>query len=156
MLTIDGNCIALFVQGSSGDVGIGTNSPDVQLQLTGNSKSDETLNTIRFDNIAYKITEYELLHIPMGISIRLKLRYSADGHSGVFEKRAITRERWSINRGESALCKIPNQHGFFEFHYEPLPSSRDETYYEQYRFDSDNEAVGFWEYNRHRILTTND
>ena len=47
--------------------------------------------------------------------------------------------RWSIKcRGE---CLNKNN----EWEYEPLPSSRDEAFYNRCRWDSAEEAVAFWE-----------
>ena len=58
-------------------------------------------------------------------------------------------ERWSINRGDGVcLSKLPNQNGLFEFVIEKNPSSRDEEYYQQHRFDSAEDALKFWNANK--------
>lgn len=63
-------------------------------------------------------------------------------------------ERWSINRGDGVcLSNIPNQNGLLEFVIEKNPSSRDEEYYQQHRFDSAEDALKFW--NANKVLVHN-
>jgi len=90
-----------------------------------------------------KITEYELLFDKPALrSVVLQLR------------RGRGCERWSISRAGDCLSKTPNEHGYFTFDYEPLPSSRDDEYYHEYRFDTAEEAYQFWVDNRSKIPAT--
>jgi hypothetical protein len=90
-----------------------------------------------------KITEYELLYDKKSLrSVVLQLR------------RGRGCERWLISRAGDCLGKTPNAHGYFTFEYEPLPSSRDDDYYREHRFDSAEKAYQFWIENRNKILAT--
>lgn len=62
-------------------------------------------------------------------------------------------ERWAIRNGGFALGKIEID-GIFLFALEPMPSSRDEAYYREYRWSSAVQALRFWNENRHRIVAT--
>lgn len=46
---------------------------------------------------------------------------------------------WAIRKGGMGLSKITNN-----FHIERLPSSRDRYYYKEFRFESEKEALTFW------------
>jgi len=91
-----------------------------------------------------KITEYELMWDQSSLRrVSLQLR------------RGLGCERWAIvqNTG-NCLGKTPNEHGYFTFDYEPLPSSRDDDYFREYRFVTPEEAYQFWQENRCWILAT--
>jgi hypothetical protein len=64
-------------------------------------------------------------------------------------------ERWAIRIGDQqALGKTADKDGFYSFDIESLPSSRDDDYYEEYRWLSAEEAFIFWQKNRHIIAAT--
>lgn len=46
---------------------------------------------------------------------------------------------WAIRKSGTCFSKITN-----EFHYEPLPSSRDEDFFNEFRFNSEREALICW------------
>jgi len=92
-----------------------------------------------------KVTEYELAwDQPSLRAVSLQLRR---GHYG---------ERWAIVQDDTGSClgKTPNEYGYFTFDYEPLPSSRDDDYFREYRFDTAESAYRFWQENREWILAT--
>ena len=64
------------------------------------------------------------------------------------------RDRWAIKRGNECLPKIENFGNVFFFEIESMPSSRDDHYYNYYRFYSAEEAYQFWLDNRGRIIAT--
>ncbi len=64
------------------------------------------------------------------------------------------RERWSISKSGRCLGKSPNDDGYFTFTFESSPSSRDDVYYQEYRFNTAAEAYQFWNDNRSRIIAT--
>jgi len=47
---------------------------------------------------------------------------------------------WAIRKSSLCLSKKTK-----EWEYEPMPSSRDDEYYEEFRFSSLEEAITFWE-----------
>lgn len=61
--------------------------------------------------------------------------------------------RWAIRRHSSALGKTAI-HGRHFFQIEPLPSSRDDDYYEEYRWPTAEAALTFWNENRPNIIAT--
>jgi len=63
-------------------------------------------------------------------------------------------ERGIRNHG-SALGKTPDNHGYYHFSIECLPSSRDDSYYCEYRWDTAEKAFKFWRENRSKIIATN-
>jgi len=61
--------------------------------------------------------------------------------------------RWAIRRRGDALGKTPiNNHYFFQC--ESLPSSRNDDYYNEYRFTTPEEALSFWNKHRPHIIVT--
>lgn len=67
----------------------------------------------------------------------------------------IYRERWAIRAHLSeALGKTPDEGGYFLFSIEPMPSSRDEKYFQEYRWRTLDDALRFWNENRPRIVAT--
>jgi len=90
-----------------------------------------------------KVLEYELLFDQETLrSITIQCRRSYSG------------ERWSINDGQMSLGKTPDRNGYFVFSIEPLPSSRNDKYYLEYRFNTVASAYMFWLKNRPKILAT--
>ena len=67
----------------------------------------------------------------------------------------IGRVRWGIRNHGSALGKTPDNHGYYHFSIECLPSSRDDSYYCEYRWDTAEKAFKFWRENRSKIIATN-
>lgn len=68
----------------------------------------------------------------------------------------INCERFGIRRaGGSVLGKEPDEHGYFHFQWEPIPSSRDDEFYAEFRWSSAEEALEFWNTNRAKIVATN-
>lgn len=47
---------------------------------------------------------------------------------------------WAIRSGRDAMSKISG-----EFEYEPMPSSRDDAYFAEFRFSTMQEAIECWE-----------
>jgi len=62
-------------------------------------------------------------------------------------------ERWAIRDGPFALGKTEVD-GVFLFVLETQPSSRDDRYYQEYRWSSALMALEFWNENRERIVAT--
>ena len=77
--------------------------------------------------------------------VHLELVYGLDD-------RGKTIERWAIRQGGNVLRKTPNDEGMYFFEYEPMPSSRDDEFYKEFRWDTKEDAYDFWERNRHRIV----
>lgn len=100
--------------------------------------------------VGLKISEYTLLFDEKSLRtvvLKLRQRRLPDG-------RIV--DLWAISQSGDCLGKTPDQHGYFTFDFEPLPSSRDELHYQEYRFDSAEEAYQFWLDNRPKILATQD
>jgi len=62
--------------------------------------------------------------------------------------------RWAIKQGSECLNKVPVRGGYYMFSTEPLPSSRDDDYYQDHRFATADEAYDFWMAKRRKILVT--
>jgi len=88
------------------------------------------------------------------------LQYELDfddtrGDSIILERiYGINCERFGIRRGGSVLGKEPDEYGYFHFQREPIPSSRDDEFYAEYRWSSVEEALEFWNTNRAGIIAT--
>jgi hypothetical protein len=62
-------------------------------------------------------------------------------------------ERWAIRWAQNTLGKTP-VNGFYLFSHEPLPSSRDDAYYKEYRWKTAQKALLFWLNRRSHIVAT--
>lgn len=67
--------------------------------------------------------------------------------------RGIGCFRWAIRNMEMALGKTLKG-GCYHFSPEILPSSREDEYYREFRWETKEEALEFWIENRPRILAT--
>ena len=85
-----------------------------------------------------------------------ELHWNADTLRGVYleQVRGYGVKRWAIRRGGDCLGKTPSDAGYFFFISELQPSSRDEDYYREYRWESAEVAYKFWLDNRLCIAVT--
>ena len=86
------------------------------------------------------------------------LQYELEFDDGRLENISLNRiygipyERWGIRYNGSVLGKTPDEKGFYFFIREPMPSSRDDAFYAEFRWNSAEEALEFWDKNRKMII----
>ena len=88
-----------------------------------------------------KVLEYELKHVTEKLtSIKL------------VRVRGINCERWEIRAFDHlVLGKHPHEDGQFYFSIDPLPSSRDDHFFKEYRWNAAEKAYKFWMKNKNKI-----
>ena len=88
--------------------------------------------------------------------VKYELFWDEEYRQGVYieQRRSWDVIRWAIVGYAGVLGKTPNRDGMFRIKLEPLPSSRDEKFLNEYRWESVEDANQFWLDNRPRILAT--
>lgn len=95
-----------------------------------------------------KVISYELINdYENADDVKLELVYGRDENYKQIE-------RWAIRSRGAALGRKPDKNGYYQFQLEPLPSSRSERYYKEFRFESSQAALDFWNKHRANILAT--
>ena len=56
-----------------------------------------------------------------------------------YDEQTSVPTTWAVRRGDSVMSKITGS-----FDYEPMPSSRDDDYFNEYRFSTPDEAAECW------------
>ena len=89
------------------------------------------------------VLRYELLYEPHFNTVFIEKRYGIDC------------DRWAIaTSGRDCLSKEPTPDGRYLFYLESMPSDRDDEYYQEFRFDTAEDAYAFWVDNRASIVAT--